>query len=87
MSRTTVTEGATMHAGSLKIITDDGAYEFDTVKDGRDYNLDLAQIESIYGTAVRATFSDDQADELLEVLRCVEERADVSDLASLMVRR
>jgi 2-methylcitrate dehydratase PrpD len=87
MSRTTVTEGATMHAGSLKIITDKGAYEFDTVKDGRDYNLDLAEIESIYGTAVRATFSDEQADELLDVLRSIEERADVSDLASLMVRR
>jgi 2-methylcitrate dehydratase PrpD len=70
--------------GRIQVRTGDGDYGFDDDSEGRDYRLSQEEVEAIYREAAANTYSEEQAERVLALLREVEELDDVATLVAAM---
>jgi 2-methylcitrate dehydratase PrpD len=70
--------------GRIQVRTGDGEYGFDDDSEGRDYRLSQEEVEAIYREAAANTYSEEQAERVLALLREVEDLDDVATLVAAM---
>jgi len=71
----------------IKVETSSGdVYEFDHDEDGRDYRLDMGEIEEIAREAAANVLSDEEADRLVGALSAVEGTEDFAEIMKLTVK-